>query len=573
MRRSRWKKPTLAATACVLALSGVPGVAAADDPFTGYEHQRVDWTSCPYPLKDEAKPAQCALITVPRDWAAPSSGHDLKVAINRVAATGDRKGIILVNPGGPGAQGTAFVSQLAGLAPALNQQYDLIGMDPRGTGQQGATDPALQAKVCEVPRSRLPQGKDLDARDRSPKSIEEHLKTPRAVAEACQSDALAPYLTTWQTTHDMELIRRLLGEKKLNYLGYSYGTWLGAKYASMFPDAAGKLVLDSSTNWEGRLQAVFEDFPVVDQRQFDEMFLPWLSRQAPDKFGKTVDEVRATYERLRRYYGAHGTSPDTFDLAFVGMGSKLRWLLGALVLLKGVEAETGTPLQTALSPELNAELDAQARATFGVPAAELTPQQAIAAAVSGPDYTTQSETRYAVACGDQPTRSAAWYQALSDRQGPSYPLYGWAYGLSEPCAFWSDSPSHTLPNLPARVAGEVLVVQGEFDPQTSYEQASAAVRAVPGVSLVSVDDSGYHGQYVLSGNPCVDGMVNVFLLNNSRPGNTTCPGVPLSGDDQVYPAPGPVDAKQHTGPYGVAALARSPLRDLTQDLLSHTNHR
>lgn len=571
MRRSRWKKPALAATACALALSGMPGVAAAADEFAGYQSQRVDWTSCPYKLVEGAKPAQCALITVPRDWAAPSSGHDLKVAINRIAATGEAKGMILVNPGGPGEPGTGFASQLAGLEPALNQQYDIVGMDPRGTGQQGATDPALQPATCQVPSSRLPRGEDLDARDRSEKSIAEHLKTPRAVAGACQSDALAPYLTTWQTAHDMELARRLLGEQKLNYLGYSYGTWLGAKYTSLFPDRTGKVVLDSSVNWQGRLQADFEDFPVIDQKQFEKMFLPWLTRQAPGKVGKTVPEAEATYERVRRYFAAHGTSPDSFDQAFVGMGSKLRWMLGALVMLEGVAAETGTPLAAGVSPELTAALDSQARMTLGVAASKLTPQQAVTAATA--DYTPKGETRYAVACGDQPTRSAAWYRSLSDRQGPAYPLDGWAYGLSEPCAFWSGAPAHTLPNLPAQVAGNVLVVQGEFDPQTGYDQAEAAVRAAPGVSLVSVDDSGYHGQYAISGNPCVDGMVNVFLLHNSRPGNATCPGVPLVGDDKVYPVPGPVDGHPDTAPYGVATLVGSLLRDLTQDFVSHSNKR
>jgi hypothetical protein len=184
--RSSWKKHTLAATACALALSGLPGVAAAgDDPFAAYEHQPVNWTTCPYKQEEGAKTAQCALITVPRDWAAPSSGHDLKVAISRVVATGDRKGAILVNPGGPGAWGTRFASEIADLEPALNERYDFIGLDPRGTGQEGATDPALQPSMCVIPSRELPQGKDLDARDRSPKSIAEHQKKPRATAQAC----------------------------------------------------------------------------------------------------------------------------------------------------------------------------------------------------------------------------------------------------------------------------------------------------------------------------------------------------------------------------------------------------
>jgi hypothetical protein len=177
-----------------------------------------------------------------------------------------------------------------------------------------------------------------------------------------------------------------------------------------------------------------------------------------------------------------------------------------------------------------------------------------------------------VACGDQPTKSVASYKALSDRQGPTNPLYGWAYGLREVCGPWSEEPRQTLPNLPASVAKNVLVVQGEFDPQTGYEQARAAVAAAPGVSLVSVDDSPYHGQYALTANPCVDGMVNVFLLQNSRPGNSVCPGVPLMGETQVFPIPGPVK----TPPSGFSRsfapqAASSALRDQTQDFINKTN--
>ncbi|GAB3008228.1 alpha/beta hydrolase [Amycolatopsis acidiphila] len=91
------------------------------------------------------------------------------------------------------------------------------------------------------------------------------------------------------------------------------------------------------------------------------------------------------------------------------------------------------------------------------------------------------------------------------------------------CGYWHEQPQHALPQLPHQVADDVLVVQGEFDPQTGYDQASAAVRNAPGASLVSVDNAAFHGQYALTGNPCVDGMVNVFLLNNSRPGNEVCP--------------------------------------------------
>jgi pimeloyl-ACP methyl ester carboxylesterase len=553
-------------TALVFTGATVP-VSATTDPFSRYAEQDLTWGPCAFTPQPDALPARCALVTVPRDWAAPDANRDLRVSISRVAATGERLGSLLINPGGPGGQGTSLPGALAAVEPQVHEHYALIGMDPRGTGQEGGTAP----ETCEVPIDRLSQRTDLDARDRSADSIAEHLKQPRAVAEACQSKAITPFLTTWQTAHDMELIRILLGESTLDYLGYSYGTWLGAKYASLFPDSAGKVVLDSSTNFQGRLQAAFEAWPPINQRLFEQTFLPWMTRQFPDVVGATTEQAAANWERARRFFAAAGTSPDQFDTIFTGMGSPLRWVLGALVFVLGVKGADGSPAAFASSP-LAPALDARSRARFGVPLAELTPAAAAKALADDPeDYQHIPATRYAVACGDQPTRSAAWHKRLSDRQGPRYPLYGWQYGLSEPCAFWSDKPRQELPELPAAVTGRVLVVQGELDPQTGYEQARAAVRAAPGVRMVSVDDSPFHGQYAFAGNPCVDGMVNVFLLRDSRPGTATCPGVPLPNETEVHPVPGPVRSSK--AQVTASAVPLPELRASVQAMISDINAR
>ncbi len=549
----------------VLVAATAPAAATPADPLAPYREQEVSWGACPFKQRTKPPTAQCARITVPRDWAAPAAGVDLQVAISRVTASGSRQGAILVNPGGPGGRGTSLAGALAGLEPTLNEHYDIVGMDPRGTGQEGGTDDGY---VCRVPLGRLPQDDDLDARDRSAESIALHQRTPRVLAEACQSDALAPFITTWQTAHDMDLIRTLLGDEKLNYLGFSYGTWLGAKYASLFPRRAGKLVLDSSVNFEGRLQAAFEAFPKIDQRQFDRVYAPWLARRFPEQLGKTAGEVRAKWEKLRAYFKSQGVPPDVFDSVFVGNGSSRQWLTGALVLTKGAAALDGktTPPPAAL----RSDLDRASRAVFGRPADRLTAAD-VAADPPEPDYADVPGTRLAVACGDQPTRTASWYKLLSDLQGPAYPLFGWAYGLSEACGFWSDTPRQQLPTLSAAAAKNILVVQGEFDPQTGYEQAEAAARAA-GIPMISVADSPFHGQYAVSGNSCVDDLVNGFYLGGTRPAATICPGVPLPGENKVYPVPGPAgEPSQATAP--VPRDARSDVRERLQDNISSVNRR
>ncbi|AVT41493.1 transporter [Plantactinospora sp. BB1] len=555
----------------VLALVATPVVAQAASPFDRYLDQELSWGACLFTPPEQARPMECALVTVPRDWADPDAGVDLAVSISRTKATGERLGAILLNPGGPGGQGSSLAGALAALQPAVNERYDFIGMDPRGTGHEGGTAPEQLGLVCEIPTGRLSTRTDLDARDRSPESIAEHQKAPRAIAEACQSKALTPFITTWQTAYDMELIRQLLGDSTLNYLGYSYGTWLGAKYASLFPASAGKMVLDSSVNWQGRLQAAFEAFPMIGQRQLDDVYLPWTARQFPEIVGDTPAEAARTWEAAREYAKTLGISGDNYDALFVGMGGQLQWLLATLVFTVAAQEMNGETPETGLSEALRTELDALARTEYGVPLAELTVRR-IATEVPE-DYVTFPGTRVSVACGDQPTRSATWYRKLSDRQGPRYPLFGWAYGLSEPCAFWSDAPRQTLPNLPASVASKILVVQAEFDPQTGYEQARAAVRAAPGVSMVSIDDATFHGQYALDGNPCVDGMVNVFLLRNSRPSDATCPGVPLPGESEVYPVAGPVkrDNRKLDSSARLSAESLPELREQVRDRIARVN--
>lgn len=548
----------------VLVAATAPAAATTPDPLAPYRGQEVSWGACPFKQRAQPKPAECARVTVPRDWAAPAAGTDLQVAISRVTATGSRQGAILVNPGGPGGRGTALAGALAGLEPSVNEHYDIVGMDPRGTGQEGGTDSGY---VCRVPLGRLPQDTDdLDARDRSAASIALHQRTPRVLAEACQSDALAPFITTWQTAHDMDLIRTLLGDEKLNYLGFSYGTWLGAKYASLFPERAGKLVLDSSVNFEGRLQAAFEAFPKIDQRQFDRVYAPWLARRFPEQLGKTAGEVRAKWERLRVFFKDQGVPPDVFDSVFVGNGSARQWMTGALILTKGAAALDGkaTPPPAAL----RSDLDRASRAVFGRPADRLTAAD-IAANPPEPDYADVPGTRLAVACGDQPTRTATWYKLLSDLQGPAYPLFGWAYGLSEACGFWSDAPRQELPRLLPRAAKNILVVQGEFDPQTGYEQAEAGARAA-GIPMISVADSPFHGQYAVSGNSCVDKLVNGFFLGTARPAATICPGVPLPAEHQVYPVPGPAGEPSQP-PTPAPRDADSPVRERLQDDISAVN--
>jgi pimeloyl-ACP methyl ester carboxylesterase len=536
----------VAAAAPVINATAAQTSTAAPSGLSKYTTQKLAWTKCTFDT--QGVPTLCALMTVPRDWASPDSGKDLQVYVSKVVATGTKdayQGVVLTNPGGPGGQGSSLAPAIAQLQPSLNKAYDVLGMDPRGTGQEGAAGDAGDGISCSVPAGRLPAG-PLDARDRSSESIKVHQQVPRALAEACQSLAEAPYITTWQTAHDMELIRRLAGAKKLNYIGYSYGTWLGAKYASLFPAGTGRIVLDSSVDWQGRLQADFEDFPRMGQRQTDDVFLPWLTRVQPAVFGNSVASARKVIEQNRAKAGLVGFDPDMYDSLFAGNGNEFTWALALLVLVVLNDADGNTkPEIAALPAAVRSQLGTVSVKRFGVPAAKVTKKllvtKRLGLTADDTDYEKVPLTRFSVACGDQTTKSVQWYKTLSDHQGPRLPYFGWQYGLSEVCGPWTDEPLQKLPQLPVSVRANILLVQGEFDPQTSYEQAMAAARKAPGISVLRVDDSPFHGQYATQGNPCVDGVVNTYLLHGSTTPNSICPSVPISGDSKVFPVRGPVD--------------------------------
>jgi pimeloyl-ACP methyl ester carboxylesterase len=585
-----WKIGTATAAAVSLVVAIAPlvqadaqtaGTTSSPSSTEKYTTQSLAWGKCTF--KSTGPAVVCASMTVPRDWANPAAGADLQVYVSKVAATGDKddyQGVVLTNPGGPGGQGTSLASSIAELEPSLNAQYDVLGMDPRGTGQSGATGAAGQGITCPVPIDRLPSG-PLDARDRSRASISEHQKTPRAIAEACQSLAVSPYITTWQTAHDMDLLRQLSKADKLNYVGYSYGTWLGAKYASMFPATTGRVVLDSSVDWQGRLQSDFEDFPRMDERQTDEVFIPWLTRIAPKVVGTTPAAAKKALERARKNAAAAGLDADSYDSLFAGNGSQIRWILVLLVIQSLLaDDETGRAQAAAQLPAtVRTQLEDVAKTRFGVAAAKVTPKLLVAKKLGLPelatDYTKAPLTRYAVACGDQPTRTTGWYKELSDVQGRKYPIYGWQYGLGEVCGPWTDAPRQQLPTMPASVRSHVLVVQGEFDPQTSYEQAMSAVGKAPGVNVLRVDDAAFHGQYAIQGNPCVDGIVNSYLLNGAVPRNSNCASVPLPGEDAVHPVKGPVDSYlgNHRSVSGTLTTLNEAVRRALGDNISTLSNR
>ncbi len=220
-------------------------VAADLKPF--YD-QTLVWTGC-------ANGMQCTTAKAPLDWTNPSAG-DIKLALIRHLATGTRLGSLLINPGGPGASGYDFIRDSVDFAAdkKLRASYDIVGFDPRGVGRSSAV-------TCYPPAQMDAYLYDITPGVRgSDEWIANNVRTSQEFGKACsqKSGTLLDQVDTVNAARDLDLLRSALGDSKLNYLGYSYGTYLGTVYADLYPQKTGRIVLD------GALDPASTNFDVIE---------------------------------------------------------------------------------------------------------------------------------------------------------------------------------------------------------------------------------------------------------------------------------------------------------------------
>ncbi len=254
--------------------------APAGAGISRYTSQKLSWSNCTI----EKKTAQCATTTAPLDYAAPD-GQAITLKLAKVVATKTPKlGTIFVNPGGPGEPGTNLA---VGFATAGLEQYDIVGWDPRGTG--GSTPVVCENGAAVDAVMQLDQSPDTDAEKTA------LLNGWKSFGASClaKSGALLQHISTVDTVQDLDLLRQLVGDAKLNYLGYSYGTYIGAVYAEKFPATVGKLVLDSAVN-------ITADESVSQAAGFDLAlgnYATWCAQQKCS-LGATKEKVLASITAL-----------------------------------------------------------------------------------------------------------------------------------------------------------------------------------------------------------------------------------------------------------------------------------
>jgi pimeloyl-ACP methyl ester carboxylesterase len=456
--------------------------AVADEPATG-----LTWGPCPEDVVTKVAVLQCATVPVPLDYREPE-GARIEIMVSRLASTkpDKRRGVLMLNPGGPGGSGLSFADDLAwfGLPASVLDSYDVIGMDTRGIGHSAPVScgfTAEQGYLGNIP----PYAADEAA-------VAEQAKSAKAVAEQCAANdegGRLRHLSTANMARDLDRIRIALGEEKTSFLGYSYGSALGAAYASMFPERSDRIVLDSNIGDTHLDQDGIRRYAMGAEETFPD-FAAWAAaRHETYGLGRTPEQVRETYftlaERLDETPAGEIDGRVFRLVTFAGLYGKTKY---------GLTAQIWQSIRD------------------GDPAAA----ERLAAAPAPMDNLWS--VFLAVTCNDVewPSDVRAYQRAVAeDRE--RYPLYGAASANIQPCAFWPHQPAE--PPVPVVDEGpaNVLVVQNQRDPVTPLRGGELIDEKFGERSrLVSVDGSG-HGVYVTGDNACALNTTTSFLVDGTLP--------------------------------------------------------
>jgi pimeloyl-ACP methyl ester carboxylesterase len=500
VRRTIW-----AVVAVVLALaacSGTPAPAPQAEPTSLAAYaQRLNWQPCDSGF-------ECAQLVVPFDYARPDGPRfTLPVVKLPAADPAHRVGTLVINPGGPGGSGVQYaLGARLEFPAALLARFDIVGFDPRGAG---ASQPTLN---CEN-GPQLDTFLATDDEPSDPAQLVRVIAASKQFAAQCErnSAALLPYVGTPNAARDMDVLRAALGESRLTYLGKSYGTYLGAWYAQLFPHRVRALVLDGSVD-----PATSSLTATIAQAQGFQgafgSFAAWCLTAPGCPLGGPVggsagDSVAGAEAKVEALITRANSAPlaSRLDDGQVADGA---------MLLYGV----ADALYSRSSwPILKAAL-ASAFTGDGTGLVELANQ--LYGRNPNGTYSTLANAVTAIDCLDRPwPRSLAVWRSAASAAGKAAPVFGAAlvWG-SLACAYWP-VPSYPQPRIKAAGAPPILVVGTLRDPATPYRWAQAMAGDLASGVLLGWNGDG-HTAYG-EGSACIDTIVNDYLIDLAVPRSGT----------------------------------------------------
>ncbi len=459
--------------------------------------QELEWSGCGGGI-------DCTEVVVPLDWSDPE-GDTTEIAIARHKASGTPLGSLLINPGGPGGSGYDFVHDSAAsvVSSAVLREYDVIGFDPRGVNHSSAvecyTDAAEQDEWLYGTYS-ADYGTDA--------WYAELTERAKAWAAACEenSGGLLGHLDAASVARDMDVIRAVLGDSELHYLGYSYGTYLGTIYAQLFPEKVGRMVLDGAVDpTVGDLEALATQMAGFDSAL--RAYMEWCLPQSDCPFRGDADSALQSIRQMLETVDGRGfraSDGRVLDSATVATG-----------IIFTLYSESYWPYLSELFTQLR-KGDADTAFLLA---------DAYNGREDGGGYSDNAGDIYTAVTCDEGTLADDGVDVFAglDRIDAMAPILGRyaAYDdyavLKAVCSNWPAAPAELPDDFSAPGAAPIMVIGTTNDPATPYANAQKLAKLLSSGFLVSYEGEG-HTIYA-QGVRCIDDTVDAYLISGTVPGS------------------------------------------------------
>ncbi|MCQ4081142.1 alpha/beta hydrolase [Streptomyces sp. RB6PN25] len=483
-------------------LQPLPAAIPAD--LKPYYQQKLNWRGCSTstpgsatgPGSSTSSGFQCTTMRVPLDYNHPSPSTDLRLVVARKPATGpgQRIGSLLVNPGGPGGSAIDYMVDAATSFPApVRARYDMVGVDPRGVARSEPIECLTNAQMDKYT--------EVDNTPSGQAQINAITQADKQFAHGCEqhSGKLLGHVSTIESARDMDVLRALLGDAKLNYVGKSYGTLLGATYAGLFPSRAGHLVLDGALDPslnsldESRSQAAGFETAF-------ESFAKDCVQQPDCPMGQSLGAANSYISGFLNRLDAHPLP--------TGQSRPLVEALGTTALLEAMYAKQQWPtLRNAL-----------AQANNGDGSGLLALSDAYYERDTSGQYSNLMYANAAVNCLDLPpaAKSPADIEAALPAFRKASPHFGVDFAwMSLSCSSWPVPATGRPERIEAKGAAPIVVIGTTRDPATPYAWAQSLASQLQSARLLTYVGDG-HTIYAM-GNDCIDTAVNAYLLQDKVP--------------------------------------------------------
>jgi len=461
---------------------------SGQESLSRFYSQRLHWSPC--------SDFQCAQLTVPIDYSKPD-GETIKIAVLKAPARGSAsKGALVVNPGGPGGSGVDYAAAADNIvSPAVRKSYDIVGFDPRGVGRS--------SPIRCLDDRELDSFLGADPTPDTPAEEQGFVTSAKDFAAKCEQNGgpLLGHVSTIEAAKDMDVLRAALGEKKLNYLGKSYGTFLGATYADLFPQLVGQFVLDGvvapdlTSSQVNAGQAVgFE----TATRAYVKNCID--SGNCP--LGGTVDEGMS---RLRAFLKQLDAHPLPIRDAHVKQLTEGWGSLGIAAAM--YDQGSWSTLTDALSAAFRGD---------GNPLMDLANSYAERNS-NGSYQGNLMQVIYAVNCLDRSdSKDVSHYENEAKAIAGKAPTWGSFLAWSSvPCGYWPVPPNNAPKRITAAGSGPIVVIGTTRDPATPYAWSVDLAGELQNGHLVTFNGDG-HTAYMRA-NSCLNNSVDAYLLKGTVP--------------------------------------------------------